>query len=162
VDTFYLMPSPIGGTSGTDAWVTFSRALRNVRLYTVDEVLAEFSPSPVPWKAHIRTQARERYAMPKRPAVDRAPAVPHVAPRRLDPLRIPAPTKYSLTDCVSMQAMRREGLTDVLSNDHHSRKKAFTSYSHDPQTWVSHLLRVLGLAWRPGPCKNHCHKIPYG
>jgi predicted nucleic acid-binding protein len=25
----------------------------------------------------------------------------------------------SLTDCVSMQAMRCEGLTDVLTNDHH-------------------------------------------
>jgi predicted nucleic acid-binding protein len=26
---------------------------------------------------------------------------------------------YSLTDCISMQTMRREGLTDVLTNDKH-------------------------------------------
>ena len=26
---------------------------------------------------------------------------------------------YSLTDCISMQIMRREGLADVLTNDHH-------------------------------------------
>ena len=27
--------------------------------------------------------------------------------------------EYSLTDCISMQTMRREGLTEVLTNDHH-------------------------------------------
>ena len=32
---------------------------------------------------------------------------------------------YSLTDCVSMQAMRREGLTDVLTNDHHFTQEGF-------------------------------------
>jgi predicted nucleic acid-binding protein len=26
---------------------------------------------------------------------------------------------YSLTDCISMQTMRREGLTEVLTNDRH-------------------------------------------
>jgi hypothetical protein len=42
VDTFYL----IALSNRRDQWhrrvVTFSRALRDVRLYTVDEVLAEF------------------------------------------------------------------------------------------------------------------------
>jgi uncharacterized protein len=32
---------------------------------------------------------------------------------------------YSLTDCVSMQAMRREGLTDVLTNDRHFEQEGF-------------------------------------
>jgi len=27
--------------------------------------------------------------------------------------------EYSLTDCMSMHVMCREGLTDVLTNDHH-------------------------------------------
>jgi predicted nucleic acid-binding protein len=27
--------------------------------------------------------------------------------------------RYSLTDCISMQTMRREGLTEVLTNDRH-------------------------------------------
>ena len=26
---------------------------------------------------------------------------------------------YSLVDCISMQTMRREGLTDILTNDRH-------------------------------------------
>jgi len=33
--------------------------------------------------------------------------------------------EYSLTDCISMQVMRREGITDVLSNDHHFTQEGF-------------------------------------
>ena len=33
--------------------------------------------------------------------------------------------EYSLTECVSMQTMRREGLMDVLSNDHHCTQEGF-------------------------------------
>jgi len=32
---------------------------------------------------------------------------------------------YSLTDCISMQIMRREGLTDVLTNDRHFEQEGF-------------------------------------
>ena len=32
---------------------------------------------------------------------------------------------YSLTDCISMETMRREGLTDVLTNDHHFTQEGF-------------------------------------
>jgi uncharacterized protein len=32
---------------------------------------------------------------------------------------------YSLTDCISMQTMRREGLTDVLTNDGHFEQEGF-------------------------------------
>jgi uncharacterized protein len=32
---------------------------------------------------------------------------------------------YSLIDCISMQTMRREGLTDVLTNDRHFEQEGF-------------------------------------
>ncbi len=32
---------------------------------------------------------------------------------------------YSLTDCISMETMHREGLTDVLTNDHHFEQEGF-------------------------------------
>ena len=32
---------------------------------------------------------------------------------------------YSLTDCISMETMTREGLTDVLSNDRHFEQEGF-------------------------------------
>jgi uncharacterized protein len=33
--------------------------------------------------------------------------------------------EYSLTDCISMQVLRREGLTEVLTNDHHFTQEGF-------------------------------------
>ena len=32
---------------------------------------------------------------------------------------------YSMVDCISMQTMRREVLTDVLTNDHHFEQEGF-------------------------------------
>lgn len=36
-----------------------------------------------------------------------------------------ADKNYSLTDCISMQAMRREGLSVVLTNDRHFEQEGF-------------------------------------
>ena len=33
--------------------------------------------------------------------------------------------EYSLTDCISMHVIHREGLTDVLTNDHHFTQEGF-------------------------------------
>jgi predicted nucleic acid-binding protein len=38
---------------------------------------------------------------------------------------------YSLTDCISMQAMRREGLTEVLTNDRHFEQEGFRPLFRD-------------------------------
>ena len=36
---------------------------------------------------------------------------------------------YSLVDCMSMELMRRRGITHVLTNDHHFRQEGFTVVS---------------------------------
>jgi predicted nucleic acid-binding protein len=33
--------------------------------------------------------------------------------------------KYSLTDCITMNVMRREGITQILTNDHHFAQEGF-------------------------------------
>jgi uncharacterized protein len=38
---------------------------------------------------------------------------------------------YSLTDCISMQAMRKERLTDVLTNDQHFEQEGFRALFRD-------------------------------
>ena len=38
---------------------------------------------------------------------------------------------YSLTDCISMQTMRQEGLTDVLTNDRHFEQEGFRALFRD-------------------------------
>ena len=106
--------------------VTFSRALRAVRLYTVDEVLAEFLTFSSTSGAHIRTRA----AQTVRQALQdpQWTVFPQSRASLLEALALyeSRPDKeYSLTDCISMQVMRREGLTDVLSNDHHVAQEGF-------------------------------------
>ena len=39
--------------------------------------------------------------------------------------------RYSLTDCISMQTMRREGITDVLTNDRHFEQEGFHALFRD-------------------------------
>ena len=34
--------------------------------------------------------------------------------------------EYSLTDCISMQAMRQEGITEILTHDNHFKQEGFT------------------------------------
>jgi len=38
---------------------------------------------------------------------------------------------YSLTDCISMQTMRREGLTEALTNDRHFEQEGFRALFRD-------------------------------
>jgi predicted nucleic acid-binding protein len=38
---------------------------------------------------------------------------------------------YSMTDCISMQAMRREGITEALTNDRHFEQEGFRAIFRD-------------------------------
>jgi len=38
---------------------------------------------------------------------------------------------YSLTDCISMQAMRREGIGEVLTNDRHFEQEGLRAVFRD-------------------------------
>ena len=39
---------------------------------------------------------------------------------------------YSLTDCISMHTMRREGLTEALTNDRHFEQEGFRALFREP------------------------------
>jgi predicted nucleic acid-binding protein len=126
VDTFYL----VALSDPRDQWharvLTFSRSLSAYHLYTVDEVLAEY----LTFYSAARPQVRDDAVQTVRNVL----ADPHmtVLPQShasfLDGLTFYAARldkQYSLTDCVATQAMRREGLTDVLTNDHHFTQEGF-------------------------------------
>ncbi|MFI5386712.1 MAG: nucleic acid-binding protein, partial [Fimbriimonadales bacterium] len=34
--------------------------------------------------------------------------------------------EYSLADCISMEAMRQEGITEILTHDNHFTQEGFT------------------------------------
>jgi len=126
VDTFYW----VALSNVRDQWharvMAFSRSLHDSHLYTVDEVLAEY----LTFYSATRPQAREDAVQTVRDIL-RDPhmtVIPQSHASFLDAFALYAsrPDKeYSLVDCVSMQVMRREGLTEALTNDHHFVQEGF-------------------------------------
>ena len=120
VDTFYW----VALSDPRDQWharvLAFSQSLRDYHLYTVDEVLAEYLTFYSASRPHVRADAVQTVRnILHDPNIT---VIPQSHASFLDALAFYASRldkQYSLTDCVSMQAMRREGLTDVLTNDHH-------------------------------------------
>jgi predicted nucleic acid-binding protein len=101
-------------------------------IVTTDEVLAEyltfFSMAPGPLRREVAASVLSILTNP----VIRV--IPQSRGSFLDGLDLYAqrPDKrYSLTDCVSMQTMRREGLTEALTNDRHFEQEGFRALFRD-------------------------------
>ena len=125
-DTFYW----VALSNRRDQWharvQAFNRVLRTYHLYTTDEVIAEFLTFYSEGTPHTRRQAasfaRTILADPH------VTVIPQSHASFLDALAFyeaRLDKHYSLPDYVSMQVMRREGLMDVLSNDHHFEQEGF-------------------------------------
>ncbi len=114
-----------------DQWhplaVQASRKLRGATIITSEEILTEFL-------AHFSGQGRTireggvRYAE----RVLTSPSIvilPQTHQSFLDGFALykARPDKgYSLTDCISMEAMRQEGITEILTHDGHFTQEGFT------------------------------------
>jgi uncharacterized protein len=126
VDTFYW----IALSNRRDQWHTrvraFDDALAAYRLYTTEEVLTEFLTFYSEGTPHTRSQAAlfARRALAN-PLVVVLPQTHHSFLEGLHLYESRLDKAYSLTDCISMQTMRREGLTEVLTNDHHFTQEGF-------------------------------------
>ena len=114
-----------------DQWhaeaIRVSRTLRGVQIATTEEVLSEFL-------AHFCEHG---------PTI-RQGSVRHVEDILTDPgilvrqqshqtflaglvlYKVRPDKGYSLTDCISMEAMRREGINEVLTHDGHFTQEGFT------------------------------------
>lgn len=103
----------------------FTTTLARPAVITTDEVLTEF----LTYCASDQTLRREaglaaRYLM-EDPDIR---IIPQSRTTFLESLTLynARPDKgYSLIDCISMQAMRREGLADALTNDRHFEQEGF-------------------------------------
>jgi predicted nucleic acid-binding protein len=125
-DTFYW----IALLNRREVWysrvVALSRTLGTRRLLTTEWVLAEFLAfySAGGAVTRQRAAAKTRQIL-QDPQID---VLPPSQATLLDGLALyesRLDKHYSLTDCISMQVMRREGLTDVLTNDHHFTQEGF-------------------------------------
>jgi predicted nucleic acid-binding protein len=111
--------------------VAVSRALGDRSLITTEWVLAEF----LAFYSAAGASTRQRATQRTRRILD-DPNVYVLSPSQatfldgLDLYERRQDKQYSLTDCISMQVMRREGLTDVLTNDHHFEQEGFRILFH--------------------------------
>jgi uncharacterized protein len=103
-----------------------SRALAPERIVTTDEVLCEYLAFFAGARRSVREQAGQNVAE----LIDSFSVL--VVPQSRESFRAglelyrARPDKgYSLTDCISMQTMRREGITDALTNDRHFEQEGF-------------------------------------
>ena len=102
-------------------------------MVTTDEALAEhltfFSTAPAQLRSGAAASVQGILANP----------ATRVIPQSRDSF-IPGPQRYTqrpdkrnrLTGCISMQTMRREGLTVALANDRHSEQEGFRALFRDP------------------------------
>ena len=130
-DTFYWIALTNPGDRHAQEVVRFDDLLSGGNVYTTEEVLAEvltFFAGDI-W---LRTRAVETVR-----EILSDPAV-HVIPQSHESfiagfeLYRARPDKgYSLADCISMQTMRKEGLTEVLTNDRHFEQEGFRALFRD-------------------------------
>jgi uncharacterized protein len=126
VDTWYW----VAVTSPRDKWhlpaLEARRSLGNAQLVTTEEVLTEFLNALSGGGPRIRREAAG--AVHDILTIPDVTVVPSSHQSFLAGVALyeARPDKsYSLTDCISMVAMREAGLTDVLTNDHHFEQEGF-------------------------------------
>ena len=126
-DTFYWIALLLRSDAWHERVTAFNHTLqRDDTLFTTDAVILEFLAAFSSAGAYMRQQAVARVeGMLANPYIR---VVEVTRARLLEGLALykDRPDKeYSLTDCISMQVMRREGLTEVLTNDHHFTQEGF-------------------------------------
>jgi predicted nucleic acid-binding protein len=124
-DTFYWVALIHRKDTSNKAVLEFSRTLASAVLVTTDEVLTEV----LAFCSADQSLRREAVIVVRGILAARnVRVIPQSRTSFLDGLTLyeERPDKgYSLADCISMQIMRREGLTDVLSNDRHFEQEGF-------------------------------------
>jgi len=131
-DTFYWIALADLNDSAHWRALILTSERRDRLLVTTDEVLAEyltfFATAP-------RSMRRKAISNAQRILEDPGVRViPQSRESFLSGMSLYAarPDKgYSLIDCVSMQTMRNEGLTDVLTNDRHFEQEGFRALFRD-------------------------------
>jgi len=110
----------------------FSRRLSPDRIVTSDDVLIEDLAFFANARPTVRAQAGH---LASRLLQDpRVRFIPHSHELFLDGLDLyrARPDKgYSLTDCISMLIMRREGITEILTHDRHFEQEGFRALFRD-------------------------------
>jgi predicted nucleic acid-binding protein len=119
-DTFYLKA------------LEFSRLLVPDRIITSDDVLVEYLAFFAKAGPSVRAQACCLAArLLQDPRVVVVPQSHELFLEGLDLYRARPDKGYSLTDCISMLIMRRQGITEILTHDRHFEQEGFRPLFRD-------------------------------
>jgi predicted nucleic acid-binding protein len=132
-DTFYWAALTSTGDAAHDHAIELSRELKPDRIVTTDEVLSEYLTFFAGARPSVRAQAAKNVTDLMRDfSVLVVPQSRESFLSGLELYRARPDKGYGLVDCISMQTMRREGLTDVLTHDRHFEQEGFHALSRDP------------------------------
>jgi predicted nucleic acid-binding protein len=126
VDTVFYVALVRPGDQWQSRALQAKKALGTVRLVTTDEVLTEFLAALSAGGEHLRQLAvkmvRAIHDDPNTKVIPQS-RESFLEGTKLYELRLDK--EYSLTDCISMNTMREEGISEVLTNDHHFEQEGF-------------------------------------
>jgi predicted nucleic acid-binding protein len=127
-DTVYWIALSHPQDQWADAAAEARGVLGKVRIIATDEVLAEFLDAFASGGNRIRSQAaRMVREILNSPNVRVIPQSRRSFLRGVEFYALRADKGYSLTDCVSMTTMRRQGIQEVLTSDRHFTQEGFTN-----------------------------------
>jgi len=124
-DTFYWIALSDPADAGYRYALALEQELVGETIFTTEEVLAEFLTffATHPWSRARASQTVQGLFRKRKIRV-----IPQSHTSFLSGLDLynQRPDKaYSITDCISMETMRREGLIEVLTNDKHFEQEGF-------------------------------------
>lgn len=131
-DTFYWAALTHTGDSAYHRAIDLSRSLAPDKILTTDEVLSEYLAFFAGARPSVRVQAgRNVTNLMSNPTVSVVPQSRESFLAGLELYRARPDKGYSLTDCISMYTMRREGLSEILTNDRHFEQEGFRALFRD-------------------------------
>ena len=131
-DTFYWAALTSTDDAAHQRAMDLSRDLTPDKIITTDEVLCEYLAFFAGARASVRAQAGANVAeLIRSLAVSVVPQSRESFLAGLELYRSRPDKGYSLVDCISMQTMRKEGLTEVLTNDRHFEQEGFRALFRD-------------------------------
>ena len=113
-----------------DSWHNPARAANErvgkARIVTTEEVLVEFLTYMRKAPALRRTAVKMVRAVSSNPNIKVFPQSRDSFQKGLALYDARGDKQYSLQDCVSMNVMKSESITEILTNDHHFEQEGFT------------------------------------
>lgn len=126
VDTLYWVAIARPG----DPWQTTAKkaklSIGNVFMISTDEVLTEFLNALSPGGEYMRKQAVQMVKkILDNPNVKVIPQSRDSFLKGLELYNQRADKGYSLTDCISMNVMKKESINEILTNDKHFEQEGY-------------------------------------